>query len=123
MTNWDKLQKGISFVNDHGIDVNYKGSASAIGSPFSFNGCAFVDDDIIDLFADDPRSESDKVLACLIHEFGHIMDGRLYGGGDDEEDAWKVGVKLFPKWLVPKCLPAIKKKCLAHYAQIGRAHV
>jgi len=117
MNNWEKLQEGISFVNDHGIDVNYKGSASKIGSPLSFNGCAFLDDGIIDLFADDPQSEADKVLACLIHEFGHIMDKRLYGGGDSEEDAWKIGVAKFPKNLIPKCLPEIKKVCLKWYAE------
>ena len=117
MTDWVKLQIGIAFVNDHGIDVNYKGSATEIESPFTFNGCAFIDDDLIDLYADNPRKDADLLLACLIHEFGHIMDARLNKGGESEIKAWEVGVKLFPKWLVPKCLPGIKKKCLAHYAQ------
>jgi hypothetical protein len=115
--NWNILQEAIKFVNSHGIDVDFRGSATDIGSPYSVNGCAFVEQDLIDLYADDPVNDADMLTACLIHEFGHIMDYAIYGGGDDEEDAWKVGVKLFPKWLVPKCLPAIKKKCLAHYAQ------
>lgn len=115
MTDWDRLQEAISFVNDHGIDVEYKGIASKMNPEFPFNGCAFLESGIIDLYADNPKKQADELISVLIHEFGHIMDWRLYGGGDSESAAWKVGIRKFPKYLLPKSLSRVKKKSLAYY--------
>jgi len=121
MTHWDRLQKAISFVNDHGIDVDYRGTADSVrevtNSDLPYNGCAFVEVDQIDLYANNPTRSASQLTAVLIHEFGHIMDYRMNCRGDREKEAWDIGVKLFPKWLVPSCLAGIRKKCLAEYAK------
>lgn len=109
------LERGIKFVNKQGIYVEYMGAAKPLGSQLPFNGCAYLDFDQIDLYADDPRRDADKVLACLVHEYGHIMDWKLYGGGDSEVDAWEVGIEEFPPDLIPDCLDEVMEACLLTY--------
>jgi len=120
MSNWQKLLDAIQYVNEYGIDVEYMGTAKQLKfSPFPFNGCAYLDSDLVELYADDPKKDADKLLATLIHEFGHIMDYRIHDGGDSEWKAWEVGVSMFPPQLIPACLAKVKKKCLNYYAEDG----
>lgn len=123
MTPWEKLQAGIAYVNNQGIDVDYMGTAESVrdetGVDTPYNGCAYVEMDLIDLYADNPKRVASQLLAVLIHEFGHIMDYRLNGGGDGERKAWDMGVKHFPKHLVPDCLSRIREKCLKGYVKEG----
>ena len=69
MTNWDKLQSLVEVINQDGVEINFLGSAKEIGSPFPVNGGAFMEEEMIDLFADDPRRDADKLSAALIHEY------------------------------------------------------
>lgn len=119
MTNKEKLLEGIAWVEKYGIDVQYQGTAKSVknqtGCDMPYNGCAYVEAGLIDLYADHPERSTAQLLAVLVHEFGHIMDYRITGDGDDEAAAWKAGIAHFPKHLIPDCLPRIREKCLAVY--------
>jgi len=117
------LTKAIIIIEKTGVEVTYMGHTDNIPPDIEhslpYNGCAFVDDNMIDLYADNPDTDTNQILCVLIHEYGHILAYKKYGDAHTEKMAWDFGVDAFPKSMIPKCLPTIRDICLDIYAKDG----
>ena len=119
----NNLTKAISLIEKAGVEVAFMGHTSKIpediGNTLPYNGCAYLDENLIDLYADNPDDDTDQILCVVIHEYGHLLAYKLYGEDHTERMAWEMGVNAFPSYLIPECLPEIRDRCLAEYAENG----
>ena len=117
------LTRAIKLIEQSGVEVTYMGHTDEIPPDIlhslPYNGCAFVEDNMIDLYADNPDTDTNQILCVLIHEYGHILAFRKYGDSHTEEMAWDLGAAAFPKSIIPKCFGAIRDTCLDIYAEYG----
>ena len=117
------LTRAIILIEKAGVEVSYMGRTSEIpediGNTLPYNGCAYLDENMIDLYADNPDDDTNQILCVLIHEYGHILAYKKYGDAHTEKMAWDFGVAAFPKSMIPKCLPTIRDICLYSYAENG----
>lgn len=118
MTELEKLRKVCDIINEDGIDIDYRGKASicpVVGVYDCFNACAFLDDNLIDVYADDIFRDAGLAAAGLIHEWGHFLADRRLGDSHTERDAWEYGMMAVPGDYHPANMIEVMEFCLREY--------
>jgi len=111
------LNNLLQIVEEQGIEVNLvplyelEGYRN-IGLPHDVNGCAYIQDRIINLYYSNLNTDAEGMMCCLIHEYGHIK-----GCTEIEELAWDIGIKSVPDYLIPNCIETYKQLCLEDYEE------
>jgi hypothetical protein len=90
-------------------------------SEFPVDAIVYLNEDLkhhIDLYVNDISNNIETVIACLIHEMGHILCYEQVGNDHTEMDAWDASLLSLPEYLIPNNFEEIKEFALSEYDKV-----